>query len=362
MAKQFKDFTFLDKKLSSLNVNYMSVDFDNNQEINLALERDMTVGETNRYRTEANYFYDAWSNNLEFELDIIKNPCKYTSTKDMKISEGELRDITKWLTSSHLPQWIKFDYSDDRSVTNYYGWFSNIETFVSSGNIYGLKLHFKCTTPFGFTDEIVKSTSVSNSYSNLLITNSSDGLEDYCYPKIHIKPKANCQVFFLNQNDMTTLTSGTLTKGNAGSYYEALLNSIESYAKLNGYTIRYTGTGVNNIVGICDDTAVQFYLVDTYDNETKCTAFYKNDSTKEYKIITGGFMYMSVYKNLEVDIDTSKLIINDSIGRMITYDKLGINDVDQMYWFRLISGNNSILVYGNCEIDFKYREARKAGE
>lgn len=362
MAKQFKDFSFVGSKLSDLSTKYMSVDFDNNQEINLALERDMTIGETNRYKNETNYFYDTWTNNLEFELDIIKAPCKYRTAKDMKISENELRNITRWLTSSHLPQWIRFDYTDDKTVKNFYGWFSNIETFVSSGNIYGLKLHFKCTTPFGFTDEITKSTSVSNSYSNLLIVNNSDGLEDYCYPKIHITPKANGQVYFINQNDMETLTSGVLQKGNAGSYYEALLNAVASYAKSKGYTVRYTGTGANNIVGICNDTAVQFYLVDTYDNETKCTAFYQNDSNKEYKIIAGGFMYMSIYKDLELDIDTNKLIINDSIGRMITYEKLGINDVDQMYWFRLINGNNSILVYGNCTIEFKYREARKAGE
>lgn len=32
---------------------------------------------------------------------------------------------------------------------------------------------------------------------------------------------------------------------------------------------------------------------------------------------------------------------------MVTYDKLGINDVDQMYWFRLIPGNNTTATYKN---------------
>ena len=361
MAKQFKDFSFCGQKLSDLSTKYISVDFDNDSDINLAMERDMEMGETNRYRNEANYFYDTWTNVLEFDLHIMKDVCTYANQKDLEISKEEIRDITKWLSSPHLPEWIKFTYDDtNNDVTDYFGWFSNIETFVSGGKVYGLKLHYKCTTSFGYTDEITKTETVT-SYKNILISNNSDCLNDYLYPKITITPNSNGQIFFCNLNDMEVLQSGTLTQSSK-SYFESLLDTLESYAKSKGYTVRYTGTGANNIESLCDNTAVQFYLVDSYNNETKCTAYYKNDSTKQYQIITGGFMYMSIYRDLDVFIDTEKLIINDSLGRMITYDKLGIKDVDQMYWFRLLPGNNSILLYGNCAFEFKYREPRKVGE
>lgn len=47
MAKQFSDFTFLDKRLSDMEYKYISVDFDKSDEINLGAERDMVMGETN---------------------------------------------------------------------------------------------------------------------------------------------------------------------------------------------------------------------------------------------------------------------------------------------------------------------------
>lgn len=47
MAKQFSDFTFLDKRLSDMKCKYISVDFDKSDEIDLGAERDMVMGETN---------------------------------------------------------------------------------------------------------------------------------------------------------------------------------------------------------------------------------------------------------------------------------------------------------------------------
>ena len=113
------------------------------------------------------------------------------------------------------------------------------------------------------------------------------------------------------------------------------------------------------------DTAVEkaetSQSIDNYGCETLCTVFYNTD-TKEYKIIAGGFMYMKVYKDLDVVIDCKNMTIEDSIGRMVTYDKLGISDVGYMYWLRLMNGNNSIMFHGNCEFTIEHIEARKVGE
>lgn len=362
MAKQFIDFSFLEKKLSSLPSKYISVDFDTDDTIALGMEREMETGETNKYRLEPNYFNDKWSGGLEFDLNIIKNPCEYNGQENLEITKNEIREITRWLTSSHYPEWIQFEYeSPDDEVTNYYGWFSNIENFVVAGIVYGLKLHFKCTTPFAYTDVKSFKQSVTNTYKNFLINNDSDCLNEYIYPQITIKPNSNNQMFFCNLSDITLLESGILTKSSP-TYFESLIDTLEKYAKSKGYTVRYTGIGAKEIESLCNDTAVQFYLADKYANEMKCTAFYINDSTKQYKILTGGFFYLTLYRSLNIYIDTKKLIINDELGRMVTYDKLGINDVDQMYWFRLIPGNNTIQIYGDCTFEVKFREERKVGE
>lgn len=362
MAKQFKDFTFAGKKFRDLSAKYISVDFENNNDITLAMERNMEIGETNPYRTEPNYFGDTWSDVLPIELNIIKNPCKYEhDQKDLAITKSEIREITRWLTSPHYPEWIEFEYEqDDTNETKYYcGWFNNIETFVVGGEVYGLKLSFKCTTPFGYTADIVNTQTVAK-YSNILVTNDSDELNSYCYPTIEIKPNSNGQIYICNLSDCKLLKNGILTLTES-TYFDSLLTLVEDYAVLNGYTVKYTGTGAFNIVSLCNDTAVQFYLVDKYDNETKCTAFYIED-TKEYRIIEDGFMFMNVYIDLDVYVDCQKLIINDSLGRMITYDELGITDVDHIYWLRLINGYNTLLLYGDAEFTIKHKESRKVGE
>ena len=71
---------------------------------------------------------------------------------------------------------------------------------------------------------------------------------------------------------------------------------------------------------------------------------------------------MNVYKDLDVHMDCQNLVINDSVGRMITYEKLGITDAEHIYWLKLINGHNSLLLYGNAGFKFTHMESRKAGE
>lgn len=360
MAKQCKDFTFNNKRLSNFG-NYITVDFDNGDaEKNLGLSREMEMGSTNTYRVEANYYGDKWSDVLQFEIHLMKNPCVYTDQKDMEITKGEIRQIARWLTSPHKPQWIKFEYEDeDEIVKNYKGWFNNIETWVVGGTIYGLRLFVSCTTPFGYTDDLVNEINVET-YKNTIVTNDSDELESFCYPKVTIEPKYNTEVYMCNLSDCEVLENGTLTLSSS-TYFETLLDVVENYAFLNGYKLRYAGNLEDTVVALCNDTVVQFYLTDKYNNETKCSAFYLED-TKQYWILVGGFMFMEVKKNLNVYMDCQRLIITDLIGRMVTYDDLGISDVDNMYWLRLKSGYNTILLYGNAKFTITHRESRKVGE
>ena len=363
MAKQFEDFFFCGKKLSSVFPDYTCVDFDTNDEINLSLSRDMVKGETNRYKIEADYFYDEWSEPLTFELDIVKNTCKHNNQLEMEFSKEEIRTLTRWLTSSHSPEWIKFDYSAeyDNDAKYYYGWFENIETFVVGGMVYGLKLHFKCTTPFAYTNEFKKTINATKSYVVDYIENNSDDMESCIYPLLKVHPNSDGQIFIANTTDMEVVQQGTLSLGGSSSYIDALLNIVEAYAKKQGCTIEYTGTGAQDIQSLCDDTAVQFYLIDIYGNRTKYTAFYKT-TNKEYQIVNGGIMIIKIYRGLDLTIDTSRLLVYDTLNRMVTYDKLEISDVDQMYWFRLLNGTNTFLLYGDFSLDITYREARKVGE
>ena len=361
MAKQFSDFSFCGKRISDLlNIKYISVEYDSDPSKSLGLERDMQKGESTRYRIEPNYFYDTWSAPLEFDLHILKDTCKYQTQTEMEITKSELREITRWLTSSHYPEWIRFSDEDGNlEEWRYKGWFSNVETFVAYGTVYGFKLHFKCTTSFAWTDVITNSC-VCTTYKNMLVKNDGDDLNDYSYPTIKIHPIKDEEIFICNESDYTLLENGKISVA-SDDVFNTIVDKAENYAKLNGYDLEYTGKGAFNIVSICNDTGVQFKLIDNYGCETLCTVFYNTD-TKEYKLISGGFMYMKVYKDLDVVIDCKNMTIEDSIGRMVTYDKLGISDIGYMYWLRLMNGNNSIMLHGNCEFTIEHIEARKVGE
>lgn len=360
MAKQFKDFSFNGKNFSDLKTSYISVTFDTNTDVNLGMERDMEKGETNRYRIEANYFYDTWSNPLEFDLNIIKDPCVYDNQLAQEVSKIEIKEITRWLTSTHYPEWIRFtDENGNLEDVRYYGWFSNIETFTAYGVVYGLKLHFKCTSSFAYTDTISDVANVSG-YLTKLITNDSDDLDSYCYPTINIHPNSNGEIFICNMSDCNVLTHGIFDAG-LDDYSNELLNMVNNYAEQNGYEVKHLGSGAYNYKYACNDTVLQFKLVDSFGESIYCTAFYLT-TTREYRIIDNGFTFMKVYKDLDVTIDCENLTIMDSLDRMVAYDKLGLEDIGYMYWLRLMNGDNSILLYGNFDITIKHIECRKVGE
>ena len=46
---------------------------------------------------------------------------------------------------------------------------------------------------------------------------------------------------------------------------------------------------------------------------------------------------------------------------LVSFEDLGITDVDYIYWPRLYNGQNSFDISGDCTITFKYREPRKVG-
>lgn len=357
MAKSFKDFIFANHRLSEYG-DYISVDFEGgDSDIALGLEREIQKGATNLYRNEPNFYGTNWTAPLSFELHIIKNPCEHSSQKDLMFSDGELRQITRWLTSPQYPQWIEFEYMPDEKDNDtvfYKGLFNNIETFTVGGAIYGLRLYFTCTTSFGYTDyKNFDILGVSKGVVHGNVVNNGDEQKNYCYPQIKIYPNLSGQIFMCNLTDCNNLESALLEN-------HSLTAIAENYAMKNWYKIKYSGNN-NSPVYLCNGNVLQFYLIDKYGNDMKCTIFYLPD-TGYYHLVEGGFVCMDTKKDLEINMDCQKLLIQDSIGRMIAYDELGITDVDHMYWMRLLSGRNSILVYGDATITFKFRESRKVGE
>lgn len=348
MAKKFIDFQFNNKKLSDLSVSYIAANF-NDSDDSLGLAREVVAGERNRYRVEPNSIYTKWSGNISFELNIMKDPCKYANQDDLVIKNSEIREITRWLTSSHSPKWINFTY--DPKATNedvpacYRGHFVDVTRWEVGGNVYGLILNFECTTPFGYTEEIATKYECSG-YRSETIFNDSDELEDYAYPILEIEARANTDFVFINVYDMNVLESGAYGA-------KTLTQYIEDYARVYRYSIEYPEKK-----SFCNNTMIEFTYVDISNNRTKCTAFVNNGY---YFIVSSGVFRFSTLKALRIHVDCQKLLIYDNIGRMITYDDLGVVDADSIYWPRLQNGLNEIIIYCEGDVTIKRRESRKIG-
>lgn len=61
-----------------------------------------------------------------------------------------------------------------------------------------------------------------------------------------------------------------------------------------------------------------------------------------------------------VTIDCAKSRIYDLVG-LLSFEDLGVSDIDYLYWLKLYHGENSLVVTGNATITFEYREPRKVG-
>lgn len=358
MSIGFKDFTYKGKTLSALN--YIIVDINNiSEDSSLAMTRSLVEGEKNKYRDNANEYDITFDDKLTLKLGIIKNVCNTETLGNQDISRDEFREISKWLTSDNTTQWLKCTYNTGTPNLAYKGFFSNIEPYIFGGRLNGLTLTFTCKNSFAYTDNIKVEKTVSE-LTQISINNDSDSLNSYCYPSITISPLATEQIYFCNLSDSKILDSGRITVGATNSdTFANLITKVNDYGLAQGLTIHYLYKN-DSIVSIGNETCVQFTTVDIYDNTTKCFAFY--DKVGIYKIVHNGLMYFNVYKDLPVNMDCQNLTLRDDIGRPILYSKLGISDVDSIYWFRLVSGNNDVVLFGtNCKFTFTYKEARKVG-
>lgn len=365
MAKDFKDFVYLHRRLSDLETHYIAVDFDQDPDPSFAFARDIDYGETSRYRTEPNTASVTNGDRLKFELHIIKDPLMYPSQTDRSLTPSDIREVARWLTSTVSTEMLTFEYEESTAdVPRYFqGQFTDIQPFHVSGEIYGLRLIFECSSPYGYTDDITHLITCHGDTEVYTITSQDDRLDAFCYPVIHISPAITGQAYFLNLTDCHIYDEGTLSPAGANAQLmEQLKNKVSDYGIAHGYAPEFQlSDNGQDIVTIGSDTALCFLYRDPYGQIHKCIACYI-PSTYQYYIVRGGFMYLDVRRELPVRIDAAHLFIFDDLNRMVKFSDMGITDTDYIYWPRLGSGENTFLFWAeDCTFTITYKETRKAG-
>ena len=352
-----KDFKFDNNSLSKQNL--ISVNFDDDTSLPSALNRDMESSEMNKYRPERIGFGTVYTDVLTFDIHIIKNDFMCKSQEEMEFTNEEYETLVSWLTSPHENIWINITKENGETALAK-GYFSSVEPYENWGICYGAKCTFMCNSPYTYEDKTI--TKQIQKETNFILSNNSSEKYDYVYPILHIVPTKKEEIYIHNLSDSAIVDTAILSStDNPVQAIADMKTKIENYAKVNNLKVEYViDPESHDIKMICDNTCVFLYMTDIYGIKKKYVAYYlKNE--KQYFLCQGGFFYCELNMGLNIDIDCKTLGIYDSIKRPVLFTKLGIQDEDEIYWMRLINGNNSFRVFGNFELTVNYLEPKKGG-
>ena len=85
-----------------------------------------------------------------------------------------------------------------------------------------------------------------------------------------------------------------------------------------------------------------------------------NTSISIGNVRDGTSMTINNHLSSQIVIDCQRSMFYDANG-LLTFEDLGIEDVDSIYWFRLYNGTNTIELTGAARFQITYREPRKVG-
>lgn len=347
------DFEFDEQRLKQQEL--ASVNFDDDTSLPSSIVRDMESSTMSKYRPEVIGFGTSYTETLSFEIHITKDYEIYPDQEDLEFSSEEYEKAVSWLSSPQEHKWLKITTQQNEEV-KVKGYFSSITPYENWGICYGLRCTFTCNSPFSYVEK--KEQQVITRSKNFMLENSSSEKYGYVYPVIDIYPNATEQIYIHNLSDSKTLESGTIYLQSTNKLtLQLLMDKIENYAKMNGYTLEYVYDKESHIVSVCNNTAILFYLEDSYGVRNKYGAYFIENG--QYYIFQGGFFYCQTQRDLELKLDCKNLALYDELDRPVVFERVGIQAEDNIYWVRLIHGHNTFRVFGNVTLNISYLEPRK---
>lgn len=286
---------------------------------NLA-NRSLQLGEKNKYRPRENHFGTLYSDNYSFKLGVMKNPC---------IIKNVMPELKNGI--------LQYDSSFRPSIKN------NILKFPTS---YTVNLN---------NGVLVPSSSDYLNSNNIRMINA--WLTSPQYPKlfrfIGDDYFSESIEFFVTITEISTehvslpyeLTY-TITCDSPWGYTHLITHSVTSSSTLSR---EYSITNNSD----CWEDYV--YPLIKISPKSHGTISIKNttDNNKTMKI--------NALKNDVFYIDCEHLKIYDTAKTIVSLEDLGVEDVDNIYWPRLIYGENIFEFTGDATFEISYREPRKVG-
>lgn len=290
------------------------------EENDTLVNRSLQLGEKNKYRPKENQFGTLYSDNYSFKMGVMRNPCRNKNVVP-ELKNGILRydpTYTPYLDNGIL----KFSMNYTADIKNGII-IPNDSDYLTSNNI-----------------RIINAWLTSPQYPRLLKFIG----DDYFSEEIE---------FFATITEVSTEHASlpyeltyTVTCDSQWGYTPLILCKTTSSSTLTKeYSIQNNSDCWEDYVYPTIKVSPKSHGIITIKNKTD------NDRT----------MKINALKSNDFYIDCRNLKIYDITKSIVSFEDLGIEDIDDIYWPRLAYGENIFEFTGDATFEISYREPRKVG-
>lgn len=290
------------------------------EENDTLVNRSLQLGEKNKYRPIENHFGTIYGDNYSFKMGVMRNPCRNKNVVP-ELKNGILKydpTYTPYLDNGI----IKFPMNYTADIKNGII-IPNDSDYLTSNNI-----------------RIINAWLTSPQYPRLLKFIG----DDYFSEEIE---------FFATITEVSTEHASlpyeltyTVTCDSQWGYTSLILCKITSSSTLTReYSIQNNSDCWEDYVYPTIKVSPKSHGIITIKNKTD------NDRT----------MKINALKSDDFYIDCRNLKIYDITKSIVSFEDLGIEDIDNIYWPRLAYGENIFEFTGDATFEISYREPRKVG-
>lgn len=290
------------------------------EENDTLVNRSLQLGEKNKYRPKENQFGTLYGDNYSFKMSVMRNPCRNKNVVP-ELKNGILKydsTYTPYLDNGIL----KFSMNYTADIKNGII-IPNDSDYLTSNNI-----------------RIINAWLTSPQYPRLLKFIG----DDYFSEEIE---------FFATITEVSTEHASlpyeltyTVTCDSQWGYTPLILCKTTSSSTLpREYSIQNNSDCWEDYVYPTIKVSPKSHGIITIKNKTD------NDRT----------MKINALKSDDFYIDCRNLKIYDITNSIVSFEDLGIENIDDIYWPRLAYGENIFEFTGDATFEISYREPRKVG-
>lgn len=290
------------------------------EENDTLVNRSLQLGEKNKYRPKENQFGTLYGDNYSFKMGVMRNPCRNKNVVP-ELKNGILKydsTYTPYLDNGIL----KFSMNYTADIKNGII-IPNDSDYLTSNNI-----------------RIINAWLTSPQYPRLLKFIG----DDYFSEEIE---------FFATITEVSTEHASlpyeltyTVTCDSQWGYTPLILCKTTSSSTLpREYSIQNNSDCWEDYVYPTIKVSPKSHGIITIKNKTD------NDRT----------MKINALKSDDFYIDCRNLKIYDITNSIVSFEDLGIENIDDIYWPRLAYGENIFEFTGDATFEISYRESRKVG-